>query len=199
MKTIRNASGTSVHVVAEQPRTQQTTSTTSRTSTAPKSTTTTKAPSVPKNLSSGQSVQLKEEDTIRANIKEVRSGNADVEWCLVGYEGGKGNTLIPLVTGSNGIEGMLEHLNDKVAAYGLIRKNEKIDESNTTKFAHIVFIGENIDRMHRARLGTHKGGVQALFAPYHVELTVTHTSEISDEIVKQKIAAASGTATKVKH
>jgi len=199
MKTIKNASGTSVHVVHETPSKPSTTAATStRTTTAPKSTNTTKQPSVPKNLSTAQSVQVKDEDVVKANIKEVRSGNPDVEWCLVGYEGGKGSTLIPLATGANGIQGLLEHLNDKVVAYALIRKNEKIDESVTTKFAHIIFIGENIDRMHRARLGTHKGGVQALFTPYHVDITVSNVSELSDEIIVQKIAEASGTFNKVK-
>ena len=84
--------------------------------------------------------------------------------CLVGYEGKKGDTLVSLGKGNGGVDELVALLEDDMVGYGLVRKIEKFDESLTVKFAHVVFIGENINRMHRARLGTHKGAINALFA-----------------------------------
>lgn len=82
---------------------------------------------------------------------------------MVGYEGGKGNVLVSLGKGDGGVEELKSHLQDNIVAYGLVRKTEKIDDSVTVKFAFIYWTGENIDRMHRARIGTHTGAVSSLF------------------------------------
>lgn len=64
-----------------------------------------------------------------------------------------------------------------MVGYGLIRKIEKIDErlffiqylkkikyfSETIKFAFIRFVGDNIPRMLKARLGTHFGTITKFF------------------------------------
>jgi len=193
MKIIRNASGTSVHVLNERP-----TGPTPSNTTTPKSVST-KLPVVPKTITStNQAVQLKNEEEIKSSIKDVRNDTTDTDWVLIGYEGGKGNVLVVIGKGSGGVVELVQNLDDKIVAYGLVRKQEKIDESVTVKFAHIVWIGDNIDRMHRARLGTHKGAVQSLFLPYHVDIVASHLSEVSDDIISQKIAEASGTAKKYK-
>ena len=54
-------------------------------------------------------------------------------------------------------------LQENVVAYGLVRKTEKIDDSVTVKFAFIRFVGNNIHRMLKARLGTHFGTITAFF------------------------------------
>jgi len=207
MRKITFASGTRVHVLdqhqsySQQQRGAQLSSSGSSGNlmSAPRVAPSTKLPAVPKTIAStSQAIQLRNEDEIKANIKDVRNDASETDWCLVGYEGGKGNALISLAKGTGGIAAILEHLQDNIVVYGLVRKEERIDKSITVKFAHIVWIGDNIDRMHRARLGTHKGAVQALFLPYHVDITVSQKSELSDEVIVQKIAEASGTAKKVK-
>lgn len=121
----------------------------------------------------------------------------------MGYQGGKGNTLMTLGKGSGSLEELgirsfthpshctpsiydckvsgwiitlpiylsiysptylVPLLSDNIVAYGLLRKTDKIDESLTIKFVFINWVGENIDRMHRARLGTYQGAVRELFA-----------------------------------
>jgi len=202
LRTIKNASGTSVHVLADE-RTQKTASTTiAKGSTGPgigrSSTASTKVPAVPKSLSQEQTIKFVDEEGLKADIKDVRNDSTSTDWVLVGYEGKKGNTMVSLGKGSGGVEEMISLLEDDMVGYGLVRKTEKIDESLTVKFVHVVFIGENINRMHRARLGTHKGAINALFSPYHVDVEASEKKDISDDVLMRKIRDASGTAIKVK-
>jgi hypothetical protein len=44
--------------------------------------------------------------------------------------------------------------------YGLVRLVERFDDSDTVKFVYIRWVGENIHRMLRARLGTHSGAIK---------------------------------------
>lgn len=172
MKEISNASGTRVHVIpGEENKSQPATGVVTGQRAPPKATSsnTTKVPAAPKAQES--SVKFADKDQILQDIKDVRSDNAN--WCLVGYEGKKGNTLVSLGKGTGGVSELLEHLDDDFTAYALVRKVDQIDSSSTTiKFALIYWMGEKTDRMHRARLGTHKGAVTELFSPYHVDLSV---------------------------
>ncbi len=51
-------------------------------------------------------------------------------------------------------------INLDIVGYGLVRIVEKFDDSDTVKFVFIKWVGENIHRMLRARLGTHSGSVK---------------------------------------
>jgi len=201
MKLITNASGNSVHVLSDEqkPPTAVKSSinrTGSGSAPKPASTNTAKQPGVPKTQE--QAIKFVDKEAVKADIQDVRNDATSTDWVLVGYEGGKGNTIISLGKGSGGLSELLDVVQDNIVAYGLLRKTDKIDDSLTVKFAYITWIGENIDRMHRARMGTHKGSVNELFAPYHVDLIVTNKSEITDEIIMQKIQDASGSGSKVR-
>jgi len=197
MKTITSASGTRVHVLeGDKNPSQPANSVITGQRQAPKATSTnsTKTPAVPKQQES--TVKFTDREAILLDIKSVRDGTND--WCLVGYEGKKGNTLVSLGKGTGGVSELVENLADDFTAYGLVRKVDKIDESLTVKFAFIAWLGESTDRMHRARLGTHTGAVKDLFAPYHVDLNCNHKEELSDDIILRKIQENSGTRSKVK-
>lgn len=205
MNAISSASGTSSKVLKQTVSSSGSSSSSSYTpvtKSSPYAPGTGKVPAVPKVIGGKDQSAVKLQNDgaeIKEIIRDVRNDANDTNWCLVGYENKKGNVLIPLGSGSGGVEELLNHLSDDMVGYALVRKTERIDESITVKFAHIKFIGENIDRMHRARLGTHSGAVTALFTPYHVDMNVTNKSELSDDIVMQKISDASGSASKVKN
>lgn len=199
MKSITTASGTRVHVLEGDKKPQHSTPATETVTgqrAAPRatSTNTNKVPAAPKQQES--SVKFADKEQIDQDIKDVRSGAAD--WCLVGYEGKKGNTLITLGKGTGGVSEMIGHLTEDIAAYGLIRKVDKIDESLTIKFALVCWQGEKTDRMHRARLGTHKGAITDLFSPYSVDLNSSTLSEITDDKILHLIQENSGTRSKVR-
>jgi hypothetical protein len=55
-------------------------------------------------------------------------------------------------------------LKDDIVAYGLVKKVERIDESNTLRFCFVYWLGERVPRMQRARISTHRGTVLDFFA-----------------------------------
>jgi len=139
-----------------------------------------------------------DEETIRAAIQDVRSDSTDTDWVLLTYDGPNSNNIILLGAGNGGSAELLTHLKDDNVAYGLVRQVEKFDDSNRVMFAYVNWVGENIHRMLRARLGTHSGAVKGLLAPYHADIDATNTSEISTELITTKIRETIGTATRVR-
>jgi Cofilin/tropomyosin-type actin-binding protein len=83
-----------------------------------------------------------------------------VNWILYTYSGGNSNTVVLKGKGSGGVDELLEQLDDSTVGYGLVRLIERVDESDTVKFAYINWTGDNIPRMLRARLGTHSGAIK---------------------------------------
>jgi drebrin-like protein len=142
--------------------------------------------------SSGGTIKFVDEEATRDAIADVRSDASDTTWCLVGYQGKKGNTLELLGKGAGGYADFAAQLEDDMVGYALVRKTEMIDQNETVKFAFLSWVGANINRMHRARLGTYSGEVRELFTPFHVNLDGEAADEFSDEIIEKAIAVASG-------
>eukprot|EP01118_Nematostelium_gracile_P006441 TRINITY_DN2076_c0_g1_i2.p1 TRINITY_DN2076_c0_g1~~TRINITY_DN2076_c0_g1_i2.p1 ORF type:complete len:243 (-),score=83.88 TRINITY_DN2076_c0_g1_i2:47-775(-) len=205
LNTIKTASGTKVHVLEgekQQNRPAQTSISKGSSGPAvakPLTNSSIKLPAVPKSNVQEQTIKFKDEEGLKADIKDVRNDGTETNWVLVGYEGKKGNVLEVLGKGSGGVDELVAKLEDDMVGYGLVRKTERIDESLTVKFIHIVFLGENINRMHRARLGTHKGAINSLFSPYHTDFEATEKKDLTDEALTKRISDASGTANKVKN
>jgi hypothetical protein len=84
----------------------------------------------------------------------------DVNWVIYTYSAGNPNTVVLKAKGTGGVDELVSHLDDATVGYGLVRLIERIDESDTVKFAYINWTGDNIPRMLRARLGTHSGAVK---------------------------------------
>lgn len=135
-------------------------------------------------------------DSDKDLLKTFRSDN-EKNWILYGYEEGSTTKINYIGGGSGNVTELLSHLNDNNVFYGLVKKIDRIDESDTIKFCFVQFTGDNINRMLRARLGTHSGAVKSFFAPYHVDLSATDMNEISDEIIESLIKKNSGTQSSV--
>lgn len=105
---------------------------------------------------------------------------------LTGYQ--PSLTTLELVgSGSGGLSSLKSHLKVDNVFYGLLRLTEKIDDrlafhclssfffffvnfsfalidsSVTTKFVFVIFIGEKVPGVKKARIATHKGAVLELF------------------------------------
>jgi len=142
-------------------------------------------------------VSFGNEEELKQAIKEVRSDSVPTDWFLFTYENPKSNKIVFLAKGSGGASELKNHLKDDIVAYGLVRKEDKIDDSVTVKFAFIMWLGESVNRMLKARVGVHKGTLQTYIGQFHVDFTISSKDEISDEIIQVKIQETSGSSSRV--
>jgi len=134
---------------------------------------------------------------IKDAIADVRNDRTPTNWVLLSYQGENSNNLELVGKGEGGPSELINHLRDDNVGYGIVRLVERFDGSDTVKFVFIKWVGENIHRMLRARLGTHSGTVKDIFSPYHVNVEAERKDEITEEIIVQTIKKAAGTAVHV--
>jgi len=194
-RTVSKASGTAVHVLATQQGGSSSPSSNFKGSSSPAGAV--KGVSgVPK---STDNVKFGDEGGIRKAIQDVRNDATATNWVLLTYDGPNSNTIVLAGSGEGGSEELISRLKDDNVGYGLVRQQEKYDDSVRVMFAYVNWVGENIHRMQKARLGTHTGAVKGLLAPYHADIDATNYSEISPEIITSTIRLTMGTETRVLH
>jgi len=196
MKKVTSASGTAVHVKDVHRSEASPSSVPQRTTTAPKTTSsaTAKPASAP---STNSVVQFLEEDSIRAAIKAVRANNDETDWLLLTYEGNTTKIYLE-ATGSHGLDELTSHLKHDHVQYGLFRTTDTVDNTIAVKFVLILWVGEQVPVTRKARITTHKGEVTAFIGQYHVDCSCSNLNEINDDIIRDLVQRASGTAVHVK-
>jgi len=142
-------------------------------------------------------VKFGDEHAIRSAIADLRSDATPTNWVLLTYDGPNSNTIVLAGSGTGGSEELLSLLRDDNVGYGIVRQEERYDDSVRVMFAYINWVGENIHRMLKARLGTHSGKVKELLAPYHTTIDATNHSEISPDVITTTIRRTIGTASRV--
>lgn len=81
--------------------------------------------------------------------------------------------------------------------YGIVRVYDCYDGHTTTKFVLILWVGENVKIMRKARITTHKGAVLDFLGQYHCDISCANDGEINQDIIMTKVRDASGTAVHV--
>jgi len=165
-----------------------------RSATSPKITSV-KQPGVPK--ASPANVTFIDEEAIQHAIKAVRADNDETDWMLMGYEGSSNNIKL-VATGLGDLDELITHLKDDQILYGLYRTTDTIDNTVAVKFVMIVWVGEKVPIIRKARITTHKGDVTNCLGQYHVDVHCSNLGEINEDIVKDLVQRASGTANLVK-
>jgi len=139
-----------------------------------------------------------DEAAAKSAFTDVRSNDTPTNWLLFTYSEGKKNTLELVGTGSGGIEELKGHLSETKMFYGLVRVQDKIDNSVTIKFVFIIWCGEKVPFVQKGKMTTHKGSVSTLMGQYHVDINCSNPDELSEQIIMNKVRDASGTSVHVK-
>jgi len=209
MSKVSDASGTAHHVKESQTASHAPTTHTSSPSPQPQQQQThsqpaAKAAPAPKKEAAGAApkasssmVSFAGEDGLRAAIKAVRADNDPTDWMLMGYEGNT-NTLKLVSTGQGDLDELITHLKNDQILYGLYRTTDTIDNTVAVKFVLIVWVGETVPIIRKARITTHKGDVTSFLGQYHVDVHCSNLNEINEDIVRDLVQRASGTANLVK-
>jgi len=165
-------------------------------STAPKSVNTVKTPGVG-SAATTSVIVFENEDEIRNALKSVRANNDDHDWALLKYEGNT-NKIHLAAKGTQGLEELLGHLKDNEIAYGFYRTTDTIDNTVAIKFVFIIWVGEKVPIIRKAKITTHKGDITGFVGQYHVDVNCSNPNEINEDIVRDLVQRASGTAVHVK-
>jgi len=165
-------------------------------STTPKSVNTTKTPGVGAAATTSV-VQFQDEDGIKAAFKQLRADNDATDWVLLGYEGNT-NKIHLVGKGDSGLHEFIPLLKEDQIFYGLYRTTDTIDNTVAVKFVLIIWVGEKVAMIRKARIATHKGDITGFVGQYHVDLNCSNLNEINDDIVRDLVQRASGTAVHVK-
>jgi len=182
MEKVRNASGSAVHVL-------------NKDGTKASAELQAKVGAITKIGTSGE-VKWKNLDHVNELIAKVRSDSDPTTWVFCCFD--EENALDVKASGEGNVDDeMVKLLEPTVAGYGLVRKTEIIDESETIKFAYIVFLGDQVERRLKSKLSTFAGEVKQVFSPHHVTIEANNKSEVSDAIIIETIAKASGTKSHV--
>ncbi|KJE92771.1 hypothetical protein CAOG_009700 [Capsaspora owczarzaki ATCC 30864] len=77
------------------------------------------------------------------------------------------------------------------------RTSEEVDLSHTVKFVYVHWNGNDVPFAKKGRFGVVHGAVQERFHPYHIDFDISAHNEISEQLIQEKLADASGTGKKV--
>jgi len=139
-------------------------------------------------------LKFPDRESVNAALAEVRNANSSVDWASFTYEGnntGAGSIILD-GKGDGGLAALSETLRDDHISYSLLRVIDVIDDHPTIKFVFITWIGTAVKFMQKAKITPHKGAVTSFIGQAHVSLTAEHLSEVTDEIVMNKVKDASG-------
>ena len=116
---------------------------------------------------------------------------------LFGYQG-ESNVVDLVGVGEGGIEALKSQLQPESINYGLVRVYDFYDGHRTTKFVLILWVGERVKIMRKARITTHKGALVEFIGQHHTDISCANLGEINEEIIMTAVKNASGTAVHVK-
>jgi len=132
-------------------------------------------------------------DNCKVALAAVRKDGDPTNWAAFTWENSNSFHLVVQATGTGGAEEIKAQLHDDKVVYVIVRKIEQIDNSEAVKFCYIRWLGENIPRMQRAKLGATAGLVNEFFLPYHVSMDSPDKHEVNDQHIMKLIMSASGT------
>lgn len=112
-----------------------------------------------------------EDEKSRAAIADVRKDSSSNDWVTITFAP-NGKDLKLGASGTGGIEALKQQFKDDQIHFALLRVKDKIDESVTTKFVWINWLGEKVGRMQKAKLSVQLGSISV--TPSHLILSLFH-------------------------
>ncbi|KAL4219704.1 hypothetical protein ACF0H5_022274 [Mactra antiquata] len=155
------------------------------------------AKSGPQISSVGAAVDIAEE--VLEAIALVRHDDNPTRWLVAEYKDSSPKGPVILTSSGEGdSDEILEILSDDKPMYALYRLTDVVDSIATVKFAFIMWVGNNVKPMTKAKISTHKGTIEETFGPFHVAIYASDQSEISEKAIIEKVTSASGSKSHVK-
>ena len=137
---------------------------------------------------SSVALQFEDREAIAQALAAVRSDGSANDWLLIGYAG---ETTLRLVgTGTGGADEMAKHIEDGEtgAYYGYVRVPTVVDGQNLVRFVFVIYLGDKIKVIRKAKITTHKGAIQEVVGQYHIDLTFASPAEVTSEAIAKAVS-----------
>ncbi|KAJ9120641.1 hypothetical protein QFC22_002570 [Naganishia vaughanmartiniae] len=120
--------------------------------------------------------------------ENVRNDKKEETWALFDYEDDKSDKLKLTETGTGDIAEFASKLVPTRASYGFVRVKYSNDEQSTReKFLLVVWLGENVKVMRKAKVSVHVGSVKSVIRAFSMELKVTSPDELKEDVVVNQL------------
>jgi hypothetical protein len=141
-------------------------------------------------------IAITDDAAFKEALKKIRDDKDDTNWMYASYSGKCQLTLTG--SGTGGISEMVPKLEEETPGFGLLRVTEVIDtKAKATKFVYVLWQPESTKIMKKAELSSHKGALEGVFRPYHVELFIQKSAELTEKAAMDAVTATSGSKSHV--
>ncbi|WWC69622.1 uncharacterized protein I206_103565 [Kwoniella pini CBS 10737] len=125
--------------------------------------------------------------------EKVRSNNDDITWLLLDYESDKSNALTLTSTGKGNIEELAKELQPQRASFAYAKIRYENDEhSFREKFVLVIWIGEEVKIMRRAKVSVHLADVKNILRAYSIEVSASTASDLKQDDIVTRLRRAGG-------
>ncbi|KAI1481765.1 hypothetical protein K445DRAFT_73360 [Daldinia sp. EC12] len=130
---------------------------------------------------------------ILAAYDAVRSDKDATNWLLLSYASAVGDKLVLSGTGTGGLSEVVSKLDDSQVNYAYVRVEYNNDsESKRVKFVLIVWIGENVKVMRKARVSIESGSVKRVLSHHSVQIDARELGDLNEEDIVARLRRAGG-------
>ncbi|GFZ46279.1 hypothetical protein JCM24511_04526 [Saitozyma sp. JCM 24511] len=125
--------------------------------------------------------------------EKVRDNKEDITWLLLDYQSDKSDTLTLTATGTGDLSDLTSHLQPQRASFAYAKVKYNNDEhSFREKFILVIWIGEEVKVMRRAKVSVHAADVKNVLRAYSIEVSASSAHDLKQDDVVQRLRRAGG-------
>ncbi|CAD6566652.1 MAG: hypothetical protein TREMPRED_002882 [Tremellales sp. Tagirdzhanova-0007] len=125
--------------------------------------------------------------------EKVRKNDDDTMWLILDYESDKSNALSLVKTGTGDLTDFASNLEPQRASFGYVRvKYANDDHSVREKFCLVIWIGEEVKIMRRAKVSVHTADVKNVLRTYSIEVSASTKGDLQEDEIVQRMRRAGG-------
>jgi len=125
--------------------------------------------------------------------EKVRKNDDETMWLLCDYASDKSDALTLTKTGTGGLDEFAASLEPQRASYGYVRvKYANDDHSFREKFILVIWIGEGVKVMRRAKVSVHTSDVKHVLRAFSIEVSASNPGDLKEDEIVQRLRRAGG-------
>ncbi|KAI0135875.1 actin depolymerizing protein [Daldinia grandis] len=130
---------------------------------------------------------------VLAAYDAVRSDKDATNWLLLSYASTVGDKLVLSGTGSGGLSEVVSKLDDSQVNYAYVRVEYNNDsESKRVKFVLIVWIGEGVKVMRKARVSIESSHVKKVLSHHSITVDARDRGDLDEKDIVTRLRRAGG-------